>query len=101
MANAVQSSSAYVDTAGLIYTGRVKIAHIVFTPDAAFDALVLRDGLTNGGVLKLSIKAAVAKDAIHIDLSTCPIQFQDGVYASVITAGAIATVVFTQRGEAA
>lgn len=96
MANAYQSGSIYVDTTGSLTTKPVKVAYILYTPDTANDALVLRDGGASDPI-KTTIKGATAKHTIVVDLSTRPMVFVNGIYATVATSGT-ATLIITSEG---
>ena len=95
MANVLQSNSVYVDSTGALTTKKTKVAYIIFTPDAANDAITLRDGDGAGDPLKLTLKGATAKQSTLFDFSNKPLLFQDGIYCSAITASATATLILT------
>jgi hypothetical protein len=95
MANITQSSSIYIDSTGVAFTGRTKVAYIIFTPNAANDEITLRDGDGGGDPIKIHLHAATAKDSKVFDFSRRPMIFQDGIYVSALTASAKATLILT------
>jgi hypothetical protein len=98
MANVVQAGSAFVDTDGAIFTTRVKVAYIVYTPAAANDPITFYDSASTTANQKLVLKGATAGHSLLFDFSAAPILFQNGIYVD-ITASGTATVVFTSKGE--
>lgn len=98
MANVIQAGSAHVDTDGAIFTTRVKLAYILFTPDAANDSLLLYDSASTTSNLKITIKGATAKHTVYFDFSSAPIVFQNGIYVDIATNGT-AVLVLTNKGE--
>lgn len=102
MAIARNGNSVYVDTTGAA-TGTetdIRLAGIVFTSDAAADELVLKNGDTSGA-LKISVKAALADETVHVDLSSTPITFPDGIFVATCTSGAKATLIIKRMGSGA
>lgn len=101
MANVEQSGSIYIDATGVATAKTNKrVAYIFFTPDAANDALTLRDGDGAGDPLKITIKGDIAKKTTIFDMSKAPMRFQDGIYVSALTASATAVLILTS-GEGA
>ncbi len=94
MANAPNSNSCYVDTTGALSTIPTKVSAILFTPDSANDQLILKNA-DGSGVIKISLRSAVAKTTMHFDFSLVPVHFPQGVYVSTITSGATATIITT------
>lgn len=100
MANVYRSGSIYVDSIGVVVNRRAKVAYIIFTPATANDVMTIRDGSGAGSPLKLTIKGDIAARSMPIDLSNSPLLFEDGIYCSVLTAGALATFILTSEGAA-
>ena len=99
MANAHFSGTIYVDTTGSLTAGAAaRVSYILFTPDAANDLLVLRDGTDGSNPVKISIKAATAKHTVFFDFSQRPLVFSGGIYAT-IAANGTATIVTTSEGS--
>jgi hypothetical protein len=99
MANVSQSGTIYVNATGLLYTGRVKVAYILFTPATTGDLIELQDGTAGSSPIKCKIYGATATDTKLIDLSANPLVFNSGIYCNTLTAGATATLVLTTKGE--
>lgn len=97
MANAVTTGKIYIDSTGAVTTNTIKIAYILFTPDAANDQLILRE--SQNGSNCLSVRAAVAKNTMILDFSRKPLVFTNGLYVQTLTSGATATVVTTKSGD--
>lgn len=100
MANVRNGNTIYLDSTGAATTANeinVKVAYIIFTPDAANDVLELKDDDTSGD-LKFYIRGATAKDSMMFDFSYSPLLFPNGIYVSTITAGAKATIITTTAG---
>lgn len=94
MANEQNGNTFYIVATGALTTNKgTRVSHVVFTPDAAFDQLVLKD-TDNSGAIKLNIKGAVAKQTIDLQLLS-PIVFPGGVYVATLTSNATATLVTT------
>ena len=97
MANSRSGNIFYVDTTGELTTdSSVKVIGILFTTNAANDALILRESVN--GTNKLSIKHVTANDTKFIDLSTTPILFARGIYVNTLTASAVATIITSTGG---
>jgi hypothetical protein len=99
MANVRASNTIYVDATGTCSASEkgIKVAYVVFTPDAANDQLILRDKDATGNK-KLNIRGATAKETLFFDFSYAPIHFANGIYIDTLTAGAVATLVTTTSG---
>ena len=97
MANAQTTGKISLDSTGAVTTSQVKVSHIIFTPNAANDTLVLRE--TPGGGDVLTLQSATAKTTMHFDFSASPIVFFGGIYVQTITAGAKATLITTSGGN--
>ncbi len=98
MSIARNGNTVYVDTTGA--TGcpaGTKLAYVTFTPDAANDQLVLKDGSTSG-TIKFSAKGAVAKDTVVFDFSFSPIFFPNGIYVATLSSSGVAVLVTTGSG---
>jgi hypothetical protein len=94
MANVQNSNSFYVDSTGLLSDKpNIRVSGIIFTPNAANDAITLIDG--TGGSTKLKIQGATAKNTVLIDFHMAPIVFPNGIFVSAITASAVATIITT------
>lgn len=91
MANVQNSNSFYIDSTGALTTQpNTRVSAILFTANAANDVLTLTDG--SGGAIKLKLQHATAKDSRLYALYK-PIVFPNGVYVSVLTASATATII--------
>lgn len=91
MANVQNSNSFYVDSTGSLTTApNIRVSTVLFTANAANDAMTLTDG--SGGAVKMTIKASTAKDTKWFQFKS-PIIFPNGVFVSAITANATATIV--------
>lgn len=97
MANSISTGKIYIDSTGEIATSQIKIAHILFTPDAANDQIILRETSSGSDVLKL--RGATAKETLHYDFSNKPIVFENGLYVQTLSTGAVATVITTKAGS--
>lgn len=97
MANAITGNKIFLDATGAVTTTRTKISHIIFTPDAANDTLILRE--TSGGANCVKLQGATAKTTLMFDFSDCPLVFNNGIYVQTLTSGATATLVTTQAGK--
>jgi hypothetical protein len=98
MANVYRSGSIYVDSTGVVVTRRVKVAYIIFTPAAINDTMTIRDGDGAGDPLKLTLKGDIANHSTQFDFSNSPLLFEEGIYCSVLTAGALVTFILTSEG---
>lgn len=98
MANTFQSGTLYIDSTGQVFTGTIKISYIMFRASGANDEIVLRDGTSGTAGIKISLQSHVANDTELFDFSRNPIIFQTGVYCSVLTSGAVATLQTTTQG---
>lgn len=96
MANAVIGNKIYVDSTGALTTARTKVAYVIFTSNVAGDSITLKE--TSGGNEVLTVKAANADETIPIDVSNVPMVFQNGIYVSALSAGAVATLITTNSG---
>lgn len=97
MANAYQSGSIFVDTTGTLTTKPVKVAYILYTPDAANDQIAVYDGSSASDPVKLKIKHVTAKDTKVLDFSSRPLYFANGIHVVVPTSGT-ATFILTSEG---
>lgn len=92
MANEQNSNSFYVDSTGSLTTvPNTRVANIIFTANAGNDAITLTDG--SGGAVKLTIKAATAKETKQLIFWDSPIVFPNGIYVSALSTSATATIV--------
>jgi len=92
MANTRTGNMWYIDTASQQLTSRrIKITHIIFTPDATDDTLVLRDSSSGSNMVK--IQGATAKQTQSIPFYDNPLVFENGVYVQTLTSGATATLI--------
>ncbi len=97
MANMQNTNTFFVDTAGSLTTiANTRVSHILFTPDAAFDAIELRDTDASGAI-KFRARGAVAKQTLEFQFIT-PIVFPKGIYVNVLTANATAILVTSGPG---
>lgn len=102
MANVIQSGSAYVDSTGLLYSGRIKVSHIVLTTVGTAEVLRLTDSGTVGSpgtLYKIKLTGPAATSSYHFDFSGSPILFNSGIYCETITAGLVVTIVATSAGR--
>lgn len=100
MANSFNGGRIHIDTASeqVVATDRrVKIAYILFVPDANEDQIVLRESSTGDVVFKLS--SANAKESKLMDFARDPI-VMNGVYVDTVSTNAIAILYTTSRGGA-
>jgi hypothetical protein len=96
VANVRSGNSAYVDTTGSITTDKnTKVVRILFTPDAANDELLLKDG--TAGSSKIYLRLATAKKTEVFDLGD-GINFPNEIYVSTLTAGAKAVLMLKSGG---
>ena len=97
MANSRSGNVFYADSTGELTTdSSIKLIGILFTTNAANDALVLRE--SSGGTNKIAIKHVTANDTKFIDLSSTPILFARGIYVSTLTASATVTLITSTGG---
>jgi hypothetical protein len=96
MANAIRGNKIYIDSTGSVTTTRTKVAHILFTPDAASDQMILRESSSDSDCF--IIRGATAKETIHISMEQVPMVFSNGIYVQTLTSGAKAVIVTTQGG---
>ena len=98
MANAFAGNTIYIDSTGDsgLGTGRGNtfLTGIFFTPDAANDALDLRE--TVGGTVKFYCRAATAKSTVFFDMADTPIRFVGAIHVTTITSGAKAILVWKE-----
>jgi hypothetical protein len=97
MANSRLGNKIYIEATGSIATVPIKVAYILFTPDAANDQLILRE--TSNGADCLILRAATVKDTRMFDFSRKPIVFQNGIYVQTLSSGAKAVLITTSAGE--
>lgn len=98
MANTFYSGTIFIDSTGALTARRVKIAYIVFSSANTNDVLEIRDGDGAGDPIKFHCHAPTGNSTQYFDFSNVPILFQDGVYCSVISTGAQATLYTTNEG---
>lgn len=98
MANAKNGNTLSIDATGSLTTNPTRVAYITFTPDAANDQLVLKDGSTSGAI-KWSCKGATAKHTEFYDVSYSPLFFPNGIYVATLSASGVAILVTTSSGE--
>lgn len=96
MANVIRGNKIYIDSTGSVTTQRVKIAYILFTPDAAHDELVLRETASDSDTFYL--RQDTAKDTKMYDFSLAPLVFNNGLYIQTLTAGAKCVIITTSSG---
>lgn len=96
MGNTRLSNKIYIDSTGEVIDTTVKIAAILFTPDAAGDQMVLRE--TQDGADIFIVRGAVAKDTLMFHFNDIPMVFQNGIYVQTLTSGAKAVLVTTSTG---
>lgn len=110
MANVRSGNSFYVDSASagatpasFINLPQLKVASIMLTGAGAGDTITLADlnssTLNSAGSTKLTIKVPAANDTKFINLFDYPMVFANGLWVSVITAGATATIVIITPGS--
>lgn len=98
MANGRFGNKIWIEETGTVVSGKpVKVAYILFTPDATSDQMVLRE--TSSGSDCFFVRGAVAKDTICLDFHARPIIFQNGIHVQTLTSGAKAVLITTEAGE--
>lgn len=98
MAIVYQSGSIYADATGQLYTGRIKIAYIIFTGDASGSTCMLRDGTSGTAPQKLRLITDTNHGSVVIDLTARALTFNDGIYLSQISANSNITLIVTTEG---
>lgn len=98
MAVVYQSGSAYINSTGLMITGRAKVAYLLFTSDEEADSVTLIDNTSGSTPVKLVVKSAVADETVMLDFSRNPLVFNTGIYCSAISANCHITLVLTNSG---
>ncbi len=95
--NSRTGNKIFIDTTGVaVVTGPVKIAYIIFTPNAANDELTLRE--TADGNDCITIKGGTAKQTTLYRMSEVPLVFSNGIFVQVLSSNATATLVSTAAG---
>ena len=98
MASVFQSGSVYVtDTNAVAVSKPCKVAYILFTPAAGGDNIALFDATGSAANQKCIIKGATANQTVFIDLSSKPLNFTNGIWATMSASGT-ATLVLTSEG---
>jgi hypothetical protein len=95
MANTAQSGSIYVESTGVVFTGKTKVAYIIFTPNANNDMITIIDGDSGSDPVKIHIHGAIAQETKMFDISNRPMIFQNGIYISALSSNAKATLILT------
>jgi hypothetical protein len=98
MANQKNGNSLSIDATGSVTTNPTRVAYIAFTPNAANDQLVLKDGSTSGAI-KWTCKGATAEHTEFYDLSYSPLFFPNGIYVATLDASGVAILVTTTSGD--
>lgn len=97
MANSIHGNKVYIDATGTVTTDRVRVTHILFTPDAANDTLTLQD--TSGGDSTFTIRGSTAKNTVIFDFSSNPLVFNNGIIVQTLSTSATALLVTTTQGK--
>lgn len=97
MANTRIGNKIYVDATGSLADSKIKVAGILFTPDATNDQLVLGESVSSSPCI--SLRSATAKTTLYFDFSSVPALFVNGLYVQTITSGATATIITTEAGK--
>ena len=98
MAAVFQSGSVYVTDTNAVAVGKAcKVAYILFTPSSGGDNIALFDSAASAANQKLIIKGATANQTVFIDLSSKPLVFTNGVWATMSASGT-ATLILTSEG---
>ncbi len=98
MANSRNGNKIFADSTGAAVTGSaVKVAYIVFTPNAANDECLLKETASGSDVFYF--RAATAKETKVYDFSRRPVVFQNGLYIQTLTSGAKVIFVTTSTGD--
>lgn len=95
MAITYQSGSVYADATGQLVLGRVKATHIIFAGVNSNDAFTIRDGDGAGDPIKLHAHVPSNYATLHLDFSTSPMVFQDGIYLSALSASCTITIILS------
>lgn len=99
MANSYNKGRVYIDTAtdqAVPTTSRIKVAYVLFIPNAANDQCVIKE--SSGGEVVFKLSAATAKQQDLLDFSAKPI-VMDGVYVTSLSASAV-VILYTTSGGA-
>lgn len=99
MANTFFSGTVFVDTVGAVssLTG-LKVAYVLFTPNANNDSVTIRDGDSSGDPIKFQFLASADHQTMLFDFSRNPILFKDGIYCSALSSGAVIMLYTTSAG---
>lgn len=96
MANVRVGNKIMIDSTGTVLTNPIRIVHILFTPDAANDQLVLRE--ESGGSDCFFIRGVTAKQTEMYSFLDCPLIFSNGLHVQTLTSGAKAVIVTSGGG---
>ncbi len=96
MANTIRGNKILIDSTGEVTTTRTKVVYILFTPNTAFDELVLRETASDADCFY--IRQAVAKETKLYRLPEAAAVFNNGLYVQTLTSGAKAVLITTSTG---
>lgn len=95
--NVRTGNKIFIDSTGVaVATGPVKVAYILFTPNAANDELLLRE--TSGGADCFYLRGATGKQTNIYRMAEIPLVFSNGIFVQTLTSGAKVVLVTTATG---